>query len=78
MFFVINFKGLLNLICLNDKEIWIIDLNKLMNLVNIEGEVIKLVYIKLGDMIEDIVVIKSGDLIYIDYNDRLVNIVKNI
>lgn len=75
--FVTNLKGLSNLICLNDKEIWITDLNKLMNLVNIEGEVIKSVHTKSGDTTEDIAVTKSGDLIYTDYNDRSVNIVKN-
>lgn len=50
-----------------------------MNLVNIEGEVIKSVHTKSGNTTEDIAVTQSEsvDLIYTHYNDRSVNIVKN-
>lgn len=50
----------------------------MMRFYNFKGELVKLVYIKLKNVLYDIVVIKSGDFVYIDNIDKIVNFVKNI
>lgn len=50
----------------------------IMRFYNFKGELVKLVYIKLRNVLYDIVVIKSGDFVYIDNIDKIVNLVKNI
>lgn len=42
------------------------------------GELVKIIIIDLGIMLMDVVVIKNGDLIYIDFGNLIVNIVINI
>lgn len=48
-----------------------------MKFFNIEGKLLKLIKIILGNVLEGIVVIKNGDFVYIDFNENIVNIVKN-
>lgn len=48
-----------------------------MKFFNIEGKLLKLIKIILGNVLEGIVVIKNGDFVYIDFNEKIVNIVKN-
>nr|XP_011443046.2 brain tumor protein [Crassostrea gigas] len=63
--------------CLNDNEVWTQGNNKIINLYNLQGELVKSVQTKSGDIPNDIAVTRSGDLIYTDDNDESVNIVKN-
>lgn len=49
-----------------------------MMLYNFCGELVRLIWIKLWNWLEDLVVIMNGDLVYVDYKDKIVNIVKNI
>lgn len=55
--------------CGDDDKLWFYDF---------WGELVKLVLIKFGNWLWDVVVIKSGDLLYIDYKEKIVNIVKNL
>ncbi|XP_062598799.1 E3 ubiquitin-protein ligase TRIM71-like [Saccostrea cucullata] len=74
------FNGLYNVACLSDEEIWTSGDNKTMKLYSInQGSLLKSITIKSlrSRGIGDIAVTKSGDLVYSDYNDRTVNIVKN-
>lgn len=48
----------------------------MIKFVNFQGELVKLIFMKIRNMLWDIVVMKSGDLVYIDYVDYIVNIVK--
>ncbi|XP_065924254.1 E3 ubiquitin-protein ligase TRIM71-like [Magallana gigas] len=69
--------GLRSVSCVSDEDIWTCSLNNKMSLYNLRGELVKSVRTKSGNGPEDIAVTRSGDLVYTDYDDRTVNIVKN-
>ncbi|XP_062580315.1 uncharacterized protein LOC134242245 [Saccostrea cucullata] len=64
--------------CLNDEEIWTSGDEKTMKLFSIsQGSLLKSIRTKSGNRPYDIAVTKCRDLIYTDYIDSTVNIVKN-
>ncbi|XP_052702973.1 tripartite motif-containing protein 2-like [Crassostrea angulata] len=70
------YVDLLGVTCLNDTEIWTHGDN-MMKLFNLRGELMESIKSKSGNEPDDIAVTRSGDLVYTDYKDRTVNIVKN-
>nr|XP_022305050.1 uncharacterized protein LOC111112043 [Crassostrea virginica] len=64
-----------NLSCLSDDEIWITGDNKIIELYNLKGEVLKSVQTKSGNVPWDIAVTRSGGLVYADTGDRSINLV---
>uniref|UniRef100_K1QUA5 Tripartite motif-containing protein 2 n=1 Tax=Magallana gigas TaxID=29159 RepID=K1QUA5_MAGGI len=73
-----KFPGLESVSCLSDVEMWTcFEREKIMRLFNLQGELVKSVQTKSGYTPWDIAVTRSGDLVYTDYDDRTVNIVKN-
>ncbi|XP_062610685.1 E3 ubiquitin-protein ligase TRIM71-like [Saccostrea cucullata] len=74
-----GYGQLYNVACLSDEEIWTSGIDSTMKLYSInQGSLLKSITTKSGNRPwEDIAVTKSGDLVYADYNNRTVNIVKN-
>ncbi|XP_048729648.2 E3 ubiquitin-protein ligase TRIM71-like [Ostrea edulis] len=70
--------NLRNVACLSDEEIWTHGNSSTMKLFSIyQGSRLKSIATKSGNTPGDLVVTNSGDLVYTDYHDRTVNIVKN-
>ncbi|XP_062587106.1 uncharacterized protein LOC134248719 [Saccostrea cucullata] len=80
---VINFvdtgyNKLYNVACLSDEEIWTSGDDSTMKLYSInQGSLLKSISTKSGNNTSVIGVTKAGDLVYSDFDDRTVNIVKN-
>ncbi|XP_052706889.1 E3 ubiquitin-protein ligase TRIM71-like [Crassostrea angulata] len=63
--------------CLNETDVWVHGNNNVLKLFNLNGDLLQSIQTKSGNQPEDIAVTRSGDLVYTDYDDRTVNIVKN-
>lgn len=69
-------KNVKSVACLSDEDIWMHD-NSNLKLYNLQTGHVRSIKTRPGTCLEDISVTKDGDLVYIGYNDRSVNIVKN-
>nr|XP_019926473.2 E3 ubiquitin-protein ligase TRIM71-like [Crassostrea gigas] len=63
--------------CLSDEDIWTSGNNKMIQLYNSRGELVKSIQTMTRNSPIDIAVIGSGDLVYCDYNDKSVNIIND-
>ncbi|XP_078313319.1 uncharacterized protein LOC111114922 [Crassostrea virginica] len=70
-----GYRNLYNVSCLSHEEIWTSGYNKIMQLYNLKGELLKSVQTKSGNVPQDIAVTRSGGLVYTDYGDRSINLV---
>lgn len=65
-----------NLSCLTDEDIWVRGNSNTLKLYNLQRGIMKSIQTKSENWPQDIVVTKIGNLVYTDYNDGTVNIVK--
>ncbi|XP_052708659.1 tripartite motif-containing protein 3-like [Crassostrea angulata] len=70
-------NGVCSVSCLSTNEMWTSGEDKKIRLYNLRGKKMKYIKTKSGNGPYDITVTRSGDLVYTDYDDRTVNIVKN-
>lgn len=68
--------NLTSLACLNDLEVWALGGDNIMKLYSYQGEQLKSVETKSKENPCDIAVTMSGELIYADYRERTVNVVR--
>jgi hypothetical protein len=66
----------LSVSCLNDDKIWTCENNKIMKLLNLQGELLTSIQTDSGGKPGDIAVTRDGDVVYTDYKHSTVNIVK--
>ena len=69
-------RGLCSVSCLSDTELWTCGYNdNNLRLYNLQGELLRSVQTKSGNLPWDIAVTQSGDLVYADYEDSSINLV---
>ncbi|XP_055998990.1 uncharacterized protein LOC130047637 [Ostrea edulis] len=69
--------GLYSVSCLSEDQVWTRGINNTMKLLNLQSELLTSIQTKSGYTPEDIAVTRDGDLVYIDYYDKTVNLIKN-
>ncbi|XP_078342035.1 uncharacterized protein LOC111107944 [Crassostrea virginica] len=62
--------------CLRDSKLWTCGDDNILRLHNLQGELLRSVRTKSGNWPEDIALTRSGDLVYTDWYDRSINLVK--
>lgn len=63
--------------CHSEEDIWTCGIDSIMKLHNLQGQLMKSIETKSGNVPSDIAVTRDGSLVYTDPNDRTVNIVKS-
>ncbi|XP_056019883.1 uncharacterized protein LOC125669324 [Ostrea edulis] len=63
--------------CLSEDQVWTRGDNKTMMLLNLQSELLTSIKTKSGNTPRDIAVTRDGDLVYTDYHDKTVNLIKN-
>ena len=61
---------------LGDEDIWIRGNDEFIKMYNLQGKILKSIRTKSGNVPEDITATRSGHLVYTDYDDRSINMVK--
>ncbi|XP_078337018.1 uncharacterized protein LOC111138127 isoform X2 [Crassostrea virginica] len=72
-----EYKLLYSMSCLSDSELWTCGNNKIIRLYSLQGEMVKSVQTFSSNDPWDVSVTRSGDLLYTDYNDRSINLVRD-
>ncbi|XP_048780277.2 E3 ubiquitin-protein ligase TRIM71-like [Ostrea edulis] len=63
--------------CLSEDQVWTCGYNKTMKLLNLQSALLTSIQTKSGRIPEDIAVTRDGDLVYTDYSNNTVNLIKN-
>nr|XP_022300239.1 E3 ubiquitin-protein ligase TRIM71-like [Crassostrea virginica] len=71
-----EYRDLRSVSCLSDSELWTRGYrDNILRLYNLQGELLRSVKTKSGNVPEDIAVTRSGGLVYADFSDRSINLV---
>ncbi|XP_056003579.1 uncharacterized protein LOC125663202 [Ostrea edulis] len=68
---------LLGVRCLSEDQVWVRGKDKIMKLINLQSKLLTSIVTESGNVPRDIAVTRDGDLVYTDYNNKTVNLVKN-
>ncbi|XP_055999140.1 uncharacterized protein LOC130047765 [Ostrea edulis] len=63
--------------CLSEDQVWTCGTNDTMKLLNLQSKLLTSIQTKSGNTPEDIAVTRDGDLVYTDYWNNTVNLIKN-
>ncbi|XP_056002604.1 uncharacterized protein LOC125662351 [Ostrea edulis] len=72
-----GYSRLFSVSCLSEDQVWTRGKNETMKLLNLQSELLTSIQTKSGNAPRDIAVTRDGDLVYTDYNDNTVNLIKN-
>lgn len=75
--FIIELEGFNSIVVVGNDYIWISRKVFDMNCFDSEGRFIKIIYLSMGEILNDIIVIEDGDIFYIDWKLLFINVVKN-
>lgn len=75
--FIIELEGFNSIVVVGNENIWISRKVFDMNCFDSEGRFIKIIYLSMGEILNDIIVIEDGDIFYIDWKLLFINVVKN-
>ncbi|XP_055999007.1 uncharacterized protein LOC130047657 [Ostrea edulis] len=63
--------------CLSEDQVWTCGINNTMKLLNLQSKLLTSIQTKSGNRPIDIAVTRDGDLVYTDYDDNTINLIKN-
>ncbi|XP_056007731.1 uncharacterized protein LOC130050906 [Ostrea edulis] len=63
--------------CLSEDQVWTRGANNTMKLFNLQSKLLTSIQTKSGNRPDDIAVTRDGDLVYTDYHDNTINLIKN-
>ncbi|XP_056004213.1 E3 ubiquitin-protein ligase TRIM71-like [Ostrea edulis] len=72
-----GYDRLFSVSCLSEDQVWTRGDNKTMKLLNLQSKLLTSIQTKSGDKPRDIAVTRDGDLVYTDYDDKTINLIKN-
>ncbi|XP_048731134.2 tripartite motif-containing protein 2-like [Ostrea edulis] len=72
-----GYRDLFSASCLSDEQVWTCGDDKMMELLNLQGKLLTSIQTESGKIPDDIAVTRDGDLVYTDYINKTVNLVKN-
>ncbi|XP_056007588.1 uncharacterized protein LOC130050834 [Ostrea edulis] len=72
-----GYNDLFSVSCLSEDQVWTCGENDTMNLLNLQSKLLTSIQTKSGNQPQDIAVTRDGDLVYTDYRNKTVNLIKN-
>ncbi|XP_056008501.1 E3 ubiquitin-protein ligase TRIM71-like [Ostrea edulis] len=72
-----GYHRLCSVSCLSEDQVWTRGENKTMKLLNLQSKLLTSIQTKSGGLPWDIAVTRDGDLVYTDYIDNTINLIKN-
>ncbi|XP_055999011.1 probable RING finger protein 207 homolog [Ostrea edulis] len=72
-----GYDDLFSVSCLSEDQVWTREDNETMKLLNLQSKLLTSIKTKSGGIPEDIAVTRDGDLVYTDYSNNTVNLIKN-
>ncbi|XP_056007593.1 uncharacterized protein LOC130050835 [Ostrea edulis] len=72
-----GYNKLYSVSCLSEDQVWTRGENDTMKLLNLQSKLLTSIQTKSGYLPQDIAVTRDGDLVYTDYRDKTINLIKN-